>query len=352
VRASFVFMVFPLLLLACGDPEESVDPLSVDNDGDGYSELEGDCDDTDPESTLVSEDADCDGVVFSADCDDEDGDVQRECLQLSAGPGAACLLQGPGRVYCWDNGTGDASLEPLLNEVPSDQLFTSVTVGNTHACALTAQGQAVCWGNNDVGQAEDQLEGSVFTSLSAGTLNTCGLTSEGAIECWGDGFVSTGPPSGGFERIDLGPMSACGVRQDGSLACWGSDTSGQADPPSGIFRSVNASHNAHSCGVKTDGILACWGGYADLGGPEELSEAPDGSFQSVVVGAWHNCALGADGTIACWEESKYDIHVPPPSGSYRSLVAGNYFSCAISTTDEVECWGDEEWGIPSPPQEP
>ena len=32
MRPFLVFMVFPLFLLACADPEESVDPLSVDNE--------------------------------------------------------------------------------------------------------------------------------------------------------------------------------------------------------------------------------------------------------------------------------------------------------------------------------
>ena len=78
----YVFTVLLAFVVACSQPKEGVDPQSIDNDGDGYSELEGDCDDTDPDSTLSSEDADCDGVVYRVDCDDEDVDVQRECLQL------------------------------------------------------------------------------------------------------------------------------------------------------------------------------------------------------------------------------------------------------------------------------
>ena len=53
--------------LAC-----STNPLSIDDDGDGYSEFEGDCDDSDPQSTIRSQDEDCDGTLTADDCDDTD----------------------------------------------------------------------------------------------------------------------------------------------------------------------------------------------------------------------------------------------------------------------------------------
>ena len=57
-----------------GDEETGEDPLDVDNDGDGLSENEGDCDDTDPELNLADNDSDgvssCDG-----DCNDADGNI-------------------------------------------------------------------------------------------------------------------------------------------------------------------------------------------------------------------------------------------------------------------------------------
>ena len=33
-------------------------PLSIDDDGDGYSRFDGDCDDSDPQSTIRSQDED------------------------------------------------------------------------------------------------------------------------------------------------------------------------------------------------------------------------------------------------------------------------------------------------------
>ena len=50
------------------EPEEEVDPLTTDDDGDGFSEEQGDCDDT--TATIAPDIPDyCDGV--DEDCDDE-----------------------------------------------------------------------------------------------------------------------------------------------------------------------------------------------------------------------------------------------------------------------------------------
>ena len=43
------FVAFPTpFVLACGDKAEEVDPLTVDDDGDGFTENDGDCNDADP----------------------------------------------------------------------------------------------------------------------------------------------------------------------------------------------------------------------------------------------------------------------------------------------------------------
>ena len=63
--------------MACGEKAGEVDPLTVDDDGDGFSENDGDCDDTNAElSPVASEicdslDNDCDGNI-----DDDDDDTQ------------------------------------------------------------------------------------------------------------------------------------------------------------------------------------------------------------------------------------------------------------------------------------
>ena len=73
-----ISMLLAMSLIACGEeePKEEVDPLTVDDDGDGFSEEQGDCDDTNadlsPNATEICDeiDNDCDG-----DIDDDDSSL-------------------------------------------------------------------------------------------------------------------------------------------------------------------------------------------------------------------------------------------------------------------------------------
>ena len=61
--------VFALLVASC---DESSNARNTDDDGDGYSEFDGDCDDNDPSIGPIDLDGDCDGVTTNLDCDDSD----------------------------------------------------------------------------------------------------------------------------------------------------------------------------------------------------------------------------------------------------------------------------------------
>ena len=76
------------------------DVPETDLDGDGFPSIEDggtDCDDTDPDSTLVTDDADCDGVPTDLDCDDADpsvGDVDDpDCDGIATDGAGANLIQ-------------------------------------------------------------------------------------------------------------------------------------------------------------------------------------------------------------------------------------------------------------------
>ena len=64
-----------IFLLSCAELNFDND-LAVDNDDDGYSEFDGDCDDTDPDKS--PEDKDGDGLSSCQDdCDDNDTSLNR-----------------------------------------------------------------------------------------------------------------------------------------------------------------------------------------------------------------------------------------------------------------------------------
>ena len=75
-----VCIAFTLAVLGCAESEQETNPLAVDDDGDGYSEFDGDCDDGDANSTIQSDDADCDGALTADDCNDNDANstIQRD----------------------------------------------------------------------------------------------------------------------------------------------------------------------------------------------------------------------------------------------------------------------------------
>ena len=65
------FMSFSLFLFLAGCLEKQSNPLSIDDDLDGASEFDGDCDDFDP--SLNVDDVDGDGFsTCDGDCDDND----------------------------------------------------------------------------------------------------------------------------------------------------------------------------------------------------------------------------------------------------------------------------------------
>jgi hypothetical protein len=69
-----LLLSLPLFVLACGDKAEEVDPLTVDDDGDGFTENDGDCNDADPNIKPFGDEI-CD--FFDNDCDgltDDDDD--------------------------------------------------------------------------------------------------------------------------------------------------------------------------------------------------------------------------------------------------------------------------------------
>ena len=55
---------------------DSTDYLAlIDGDEDGFAPIDGDCDDSDPDSNTTATDADCDGFITSLDCDDNDNTI-------------------------------------------------------------------------------------------------------------------------------------------------------------------------------------------------------------------------------------------------------------------------------------
>lgn len=247
-------------------------------------------------------------------------------VQIGVGRLYGCGLDAGGAAYCWgiawpSLGNLGASAPDLCSGLPcslapvpvgGNHVFTSLSVGQTHACGVTASGAAWCWGGNGSGALGNGTAGAInggeqvpqlvvgghqFASISAGEINTCGISTGGAAYCWGDnseGQIGNGvisgtnvpvavptPVAGGhtFTSVRTGGAHACAMTAAGRAWCWGRNLQGQlgdgttvtSGSPVAVARGLTFAQlevrRGHSCGRTAGGSVYCWGQnfYGQLG---------------------------------------------------------------------------------------
>lgn len=148
--------------------------LSVDDfDGDGWTVLQGDCDDLDPS--------------VNPKLDDEIDGVDRNC------DGSTTVMR-------------DAGID--------------------HECALLDGGGVDCIGDNSHGQLDVPDHASAFVQIAAGDYHTCGLDLAGFVACWGDDtYGQSSPPyPDGYVAIDADGNYSLGTLAGDEIqppVCWG-----------------------------------------------------------------------------------------------------------------------------------
>jgi alpha-tubulin suppressor-like RCC1 family protein len=256
--------------------------------------------------------------------------------------------------------------------IPSNLVFSTVSVGFRHSCGVTTTGAAYCWGHNfagELGTGSQLISSSIpalvvggltFSTVSASQYHTCGLTTAGAAYCWGEGghlgdsLGSQSPVplrvAGGhaFTSVSAALGQSCGVTTAGAVYCWG--TGGAVATPTALgggltFASVSAGA-LHSCGVAASGAAYCWGmntmgelGIGTSTGPEpcpdygfnacsSLPLAVSGglTFAAVSSGGLHTCGLTANGEPYCWGDMLHDLLASgrnPPTGPEQCADIGD-----------------------------
>lgn len=315
----------PLLLgLVAGCPPQAPHrtdsgQLGGDDDGDGYTRLEGDCDDTrvdvhpgadDPVGDDL--DANCDGI----DGVDDDGDSR---ASLASG-GTDCDDTRPD-VYPgatetgWDGVDQDCDGSDLHD-------FDRLCGGARHTCGIDSTGAIRCWGADDERTIDaPPRDGTLWLSLSCSEGGTCAVSDQGTLRCWG--------PKADAATQEL-------VTEGNAL-----DASG---PWSAVFLGGH-----HRCVLDDSKTATCFG--VDPG-DGRIDDVPGNvAFDSMGLGDTHTCGItGGEGRMRCYPSgSVYDTLIPDPqNSSWFQVDGGNQIACALRTSGALDCWGDSDHGGTAP----
>jgi alpha-tubulin suppressor-like RCC1 family protein len=277
---------------------------------------------------------------------------------VSSSAADVCGHTGAGALYC------GGTVGPLR---AMGSVYTTVSVGASHACALDPGGTAHCWGSNRFGELGDSTKEAhetpqpvradrQFTALGTAFHLTCGLATDGRAFCWGASWLG--------QAGNQGDIESCPWRSYINMPCSliprpVSDTA---------FRQLSVGggdlSQTHVCALTIDGAAYCWGGNYEgsLGNgthdwsPDPTPVAGDLRFESISAGGSHTCGITLDGDAYCWGSNMWGqlghpgitaspVPVPVTSDTTFALIAaGSAHTCGLCTDGTVYCWGYNEGG--------
>jgi len=307
------------------------DELERCPDSEGFSTVDGDCDDADAQRFPGAldrglEDRNCDGWYPGT---------------RSTGPQHFCgIKDGSVRCYGRDN-SGQVS------DAPSGE-FVQVSAGgqsntaNNHSCALDESGAISCWGDDEYEQVSGAPESGTYQWVATGNLHTCALGTDRTPTCWGD--ASAGalmvPEALELETLEVGGFHSCGLESTGTVRCWGLDNFEQVSQPDGVIAEKVVTGQYHTC-VLQDGGISCWG-YDTV---KQVTDTPTATdFVDLVAGGYHNCGQHADGTLTCWGKSDEGQSTPPEGVRLTALIARDEQTCGLDEQGFLRCWGLNDYG--------
>ena len=252
----------------------------------------------------------------------------------------------PGDGWCVDE--GDNSLIGPANNQTTDH---NASPQNNSSPQNSAPGE-----NNEPGPrpdsiaAPDTLDGAESVAILGQTA--CALTTGGALTCWGDNTSGLAqPPSGvNFEDIALSDGVGCGATASG-VVCWGDVGELLQAPTAGEFSRVSVADGGFGCALDASGALACFdetrsGSYSALSGAIESDEKIDEThrfsqldvryaFLDARVNSF--CGVSVGGSAICISNGSTVVDA---SGDYSEVKTDNFSrACALDqTAGRVDCW--------------
>lgn len=381
-----LLLLSPLFLFsACKDDpktEPEIDPLDVDDDGDGFSENKGDCDDADPNSTIRREDEDCDGTPKTYDCDDNDPEsntTENDADCDGVVTEEDCDDTNPNTIYdmdcdgtetqndCDDNdpnlgaqaidkdcdgtrNTDDCDDNDPLSHIRAedadcDGIFTAYDCDDHDPRSTTMAIDRDCDGALT---AQDCNDSDPTVGAFADDADCDGLVA--ALDCQDDDPASTMEITIDFDCdgiadvdvVSAGDGFSCAVDESLAVQCWGDNTNAIIPPPSGEFTQVVARYQ-HACALDLSGTPFCWG--TDSGG--EVSNIPNRFFVKLGAGTEKSCGEEANGDVYCWGNT--DLTGWHNTSQLEGFSMGRYRTCVFrqSTSRVLNCHGGYPSGTPN-----
>jgi alpha-tubulin suppressor-like RCC1 family protein len=222
---------------------------------------------------------------------------------------------------------------PALPALLSALIFLALGCKDSASDAATDSG-----GADDSGVVDPTAHWQ-YKSFTIGAANACALTWDGEILCWGyNNKGQADPPDGVWSSVECWGDGCCALDMDGIPTCWGDNTYGQADAPTQPLLKVAPGYE-RSCGLALTGEAVCWGS-GDFGeGPNNVYEQIDVDFNNV-------CGLTPGGVALCWGDVK-EIN-SPSKGDFRSIGVAFEYACGIEANGEALCWGKSTVFAPPP----
>ena len=251
------------------------------------------------------------------------------------------------------------AVRPALPQSPTFDappgVYTTITVGASHACALTEDAESVCW-DIETATVWDTPPGP-YTFITSEGDDTCAITAQGQFVCWSSGGVSIpegrsdpsrDAPPGRYKALN-GIGYSCALTEEGDAVCWPSEDVWPLPPapPPGTYSDVSVgrysdgfgSHFLTACATTDSGDVVCWQGVYTNGGDPQQVRRYSGAYRTVSVRGRRFCGLLESGQVSgsCGDFGDEG------QGPYTALSVGPAYTCAVTAAGRVVCQDDTGW---------